>query len=306
MLTVPFEEAEAARELRFGASNTGSKETTEEEEEDEEELDGRRGPRRRRGGGGGGGEGGGGSSRGGTERSRARRQEANARERSRMHGLNDALESLRRVVPCHSKTQKLSKIETLRLARNYIRALSETLRAGTRPDLLAFARTLCAGLSQPTTNLVAGCLQLNAARFLADHGGGGIGEGEAQYDVAYGATPTGHAHHAGRSSSVGTMDSGKPLRSTYGYCSTSPYEHGGGYELGGCGPRLEPPLSYDGIFSFRTREHEHAAAAAAAAAAARAKDSPYTHSGALTHFPYELHVHQAFQSQEELNQSYHS
>ncbi|XP_017562855.1 neurogenic differentiation factor 6-B [Pygocentrus nattereri] len=297
MLTVPFEEAHATRELRFGASNVGSKETTEEEEEDEEERDGRRGPRRRRGGGGGGA---GGS--GCTERSRARRQEANARERTRMHGLNDALESLRRVVPCHSKTQKLSKIETLRLARNYIRALSETLRAGTRPDLLAFARTLCSGLSQPTTNLVAGCLQLNAARFLADHGGGA---GEAHYDSAYGATPIGHAHHAGSSS--GSVDSAKPLR-PYGYCSSSAYEHSGGYELSSCGPRLEPPLSYDGIFSFRTREHEAAtaAAAAAAAAAARAKDSQYTHSGALTHFPYELHLHQTFQSQDELNTGFHS
>ncbi|KAI4878302.1 hypothetical protein NFI96_003282 [Prochilodus magdalenae] len=293
MLTVPFEEADATRELRFGASTLGSKETTEEEEDEEEERDGRRGARRRRGGGGG--TAGGGSGSGGTERTHARRQEANARERSRMHGLNSALESLRRVVPCHSKTQKLSKIETLRLARNYIRALSETLRAGTRPDLLAFARTLCSGLSQPTTNLVAGCLQLNAPRFLADHGGGA---GEAHYDAAFGPTPISHAHHAG--AVTGSMDGAKPLR-PFGYCSSSSYEHGGGFELSSCGPRLEPPLSYDGIFSFRTREHE-----AAAAAAARAKDSQYTHSGALTHFPYELHLQQNFQSPDELNTSFHS
>ncbi|NWH55667.1 NDF4 factor, partial [Fregata magnificens] len=61
------------------------------------------------------------------ERFRARRVKANARERTRMHGLNDALDNLRRVMPCYSKTQKLSKIETLRLARNYIWALSEVL-----------------------------------------------------------------------------------------------------------------------------------------------------------------------------------
>ncbi|NXU67064.1 NDF6 factor, partial [Horornis vulcanius] len=64
------------------------------------------------------------------ERIKFRRQEANARERNRMHGLNDALDNLRKVVPCYSKTQKLSKIETLRLAKNYIWALSEILRIG--------------------------------------------------------------------------------------------------------------------------------------------------------------------------------
>ncbi|XP_034023572.1 neurogenic differentiation factor 4-like [Thalassophryne amazonica] len=94
------------------------------------------------------------------ERFRARRIKANARERSRMHGLNDALENLRSIMPCHSKTQKLSKIETLRLARNYICALSEALEGGVSTESRAFMETLCKGLSQPTTNLVAGCLQL--------------------------------------------------------------------------------------------------------------------------------------------------
>ena len=54
------------------------------------------------------------------ERSKVRRNKANARERTRMHDLNSALDNLRKVVPCYSKTQKLSKIETLRLAKNYI------------------------------------------------------------------------------------------------------------------------------------------------------------------------------------------
>nr|XP_020448695.1 neurogenic differentiation factor 4-like [Monopterus albus] len=101
------------------------------------------------------------------ERFRARRIKANARERSRMHGLNDALENLRSIMPCHSKTQKLSKIETLRLARNYICALSEALEGGLSTESRAFMETLCKGLSQPTTNLVAGCLQLGPA-----HGAG--------------------------------------------------------------------------------------------------------------------------------------
>ena len=49
-----------------------------------------------------------------------RRVKANTRERSRMHGLNVSLDLLRKVVPCYSTNQKLSKIETLRLAKNYI------------------------------------------------------------------------------------------------------------------------------------------------------------------------------------------
>lgn len=78
-------------------------------------------------------------------RFKVRRMKANARERNRMHGLNDALESLRKVVPCYSKTQKLSKIETLRLAKNYIWALSEVLRSGKAPDLMSFVQALCKG-----------------------------------------------------------------------------------------------------------------------------------------------------------------
>ncbi|KAK1881239.1 Neurogenic differentiation factor 2 [Dissostichus eleginoides] len=102
------------------------------------------------------------------ERSKMRRMKANTRERTRMHDLNSALDSLRKVVPCYSKTQKLSKIETLRLAKNYILALGEILRNGKRPDVVAYVQMLCKGLSQPTTNLVAGCLQLNTRNFLTE------------------------------------------------------------------------------------------------------------------------------------------
>ncbi|XP_057681792.1 neurogenic differentiation factor 2-like [Corythoichthys intestinalis] len=102
------------------------------------------------------------------ERSKVRRVKANARERTRMHDLNSALDNLRKVVPCYSKTQKLSKIETLRLAKNYILALGEILRNGKRPDVVSYVQMLCKGLSQPTTNLVAGCLQLNTRNFLTE------------------------------------------------------------------------------------------------------------------------------------------
>ncbi|XP_076008176.1 neurogenic differentiation factor 2-like [Genypterus blacodes] len=104
------------------------------------------------------------------ERSKVRRMKANARERTRMHDLNSALDNLRKVVPCYSKTQKLSKIETLRLAKNYILALGEILRNGKRPDVVTYVQMLCKGLSQPTTNLVAGCLQLNTRNFLTEQG----------------------------------------------------------------------------------------------------------------------------------------
>ncbi|XP_078539950.1 neurogenic differentiation factor 1 [Lissotriton helveticus] len=128
----------------------------EEDNPENEQRPRRRGPKRKK------------MTRARLERFRLRRMKANARERNRMHGLNAALDALRRVVPCYSKSQKLSKIETLRLARNYIWALSETLSSGKSPDLVSFVQTLCRGLSQPTTNLVAGCLQLNPRTFLPE------------------------------------------------------------------------------------------------------------------------------------------
>ncbi|XP_063300866.1 neurogenic differentiation factor 4 [Pelobates fuscus] len=122
------------------------------EDDEEEEEDGekpkKRGPKKKK------------MTKARMERFRVRRVKANARERSRMHGLNDALDNLRRVMPCYSKTQKLSKIETLRLARNYIWALSEVLDRGQTTEGKGFLEMLCKGLSQPTSNLVAGCLQL--------------------------------------------------------------------------------------------------------------------------------------------------
>ncbi|CAL4205519.1 unnamed protein product, partial [Meganyctiphanes norvegica] len=58
-----------------------------------------------------------------------RRMKANDRERTRMHMLNNALERLRTVLPCAQDETKLTKIETLRFAHNYIWALSETLNS---------------------------------------------------------------------------------------------------------------------------------------------------------------------------------
>ncbi|NXU47092.1 BHA15 protein, partial [Turnix velox] len=59
----------------------------------------------------------------GSER-RRRRLESNERERQRMHKLNNAFQALREVIPHVSAHHKLSKIETLTLAKNYIKSLT--------------------------------------------------------------------------------------------------------------------------------------------------------------------------------------
>nr|XP_027226116.1 protein atonal homolog 8-like [Penaeus vannamei] len=62
---------------------------------------------------------------------RKRRIQANARERRRMNGLNNAFERLREVVPALGNDRKLSKFETLQMAQTYIVALSELLKRDT-------------------------------------------------------------------------------------------------------------------------------------------------------------------------------
>ncbi|KAA0195165.1 hypothetical protein HAZT_HAZT005899 [Hyalella azteca] len=60
---------------------------------------------------------------------RCRRMKANDRERNRMHLLNTALERLRLTLPTPPDDTKLTKIETLRFAYNYIWTLSEMVRS---------------------------------------------------------------------------------------------------------------------------------------------------------------------------------
>lgn len=314
MLTVPTDKPEVTREPGFGANYQNSnihqsetlmqdhrldkldlqdelsdkdEEERSEDQDEEPDLNKRRGPRRR-------------GSAGTSNRTRLRRQEANARERSRMHGLNHALESLRKVVPCYSSAQKLSKIETLRLAKNYIRALSETLSSGTRPDLVAFARTLCKGLSQPTTNLVAGCLQLNSGRFLNDPG-----DAPTPCDPPYSYTGADSASH---------IDGAKHLRPYYSnmydpyYPSASPDHNGSRFDT-----QLSPSVNYNAVFMFQ-KPDEQGDCGASCRYGGRCCNTPgrppltrpYTVSPD-THFPFELRMrNQPFQNQEELNTgSYH-
>ncbi|XP_026823122.1 uncharacterized protein LOC113561100 [Rhopalosiphum maidis] len=59
--------------------------------------------------------------------SRARRIEANARERSRVHTISAAFDTLRATIPSYSRNQKLSKLSTIRIASAYILTLSRLL-----------------------------------------------------------------------------------------------------------------------------------------------------------------------------------
>uniref|UniRef100_A0A182JGM5 Uncharacterized protein n=1 Tax=Anopheles atroparvus TaxID=41427 RepID=A0A182JGM5_ANOAO len=109
-----------------------------------------------------------------------KRKKANLRERNRMHGLNDALDRLRMCVPlpvnltnatttpqqaCREQgneraetatvvPQKLSKIDTLRLAKNYILVLLEVLHSGRRFRADRLIAALANRLSQNTVNLL--------------------------------------------------------------------------------------------------------------------------------------------------------
>nr|XP_019532398.2 LOW QUALITY PROTEIN: protein atonal-like [Aedes albopictus] len=58
---------------------------------------------------------------------RKRRLAANARERKRMRGLNEAFDRLREHLPAGGDDRQLSKHETLQMAQTYITALCELL-----------------------------------------------------------------------------------------------------------------------------------------------------------------------------------
>lgn len=79
--------------------------------------------------------------------SKYRRKTANARERNRMREINQAFETLRRVIPHMQATQvpvaneKLTKITTLRLAMKYISTLNAILN-GSEPSTSSSVDTL--------------------------------------------------------------------------------------------------------------------------------------------------------------------
>ncbi|CAI4232124.1 unnamed protein product [Auanema sp. JU1783] len=120
---------------------------------------------------------------------RIRRVKANGRERARMHGLNNALDVLRQYVPLTTQHQKLSKIETLRLARNYISALHHILQSGATPSPLEYAQQLSVGLSQTTTNMLANLLQVQPRLLISSP------NRQEQCPTAY-STPTATPTHS--------------------------------------------------------------------------------------------------------------
>uniref|UniRef100_A0A8C8RBM4 Neurogenic differentiation factor n=1 Tax=Pelusios castaneus TaxID=367368 RepID=A0A8C8RBM4_9SAUR len=302
--------------LRNGEEEDEDEDLEEEEEEEEEEEDDdqkpkRRGPKKKK------------MTKARMERFKLRRMKANARERNRMHGLNAALDNLRKVVPCYSKTQKLSKIETLRLAKNYIWALSEILRSGKSPDLVSFVQTLCKGLSQPTTNLVAGCLQLNPRTFLPEQNQDmppHMQPASASFPVhpyayqspglpspPYGTMDSSHIFHLKPPHSFGTAL--EPFfESTLTDCTSPSFD----------GP-LSPPLSINGNFSFKhepSNEFDKNYAftmhyPAAALAAASGHGSIFSGSASRCEIPidnvmpYESHSHHERVMSAQLNAIFH-
>ena len=83
------------------------------------------------------------STSGGARERTARRKESNERERQRMHSLNDAFQGLREVIPHVRRGRKLSKIETLTLAKNYIKSLTNVIcqmRGETAPYVVSERR----------------------------------------------------------------------------------------------------------------------------------------------------------------------
>ncbi|XP_062297928.1 neurogenic differentiation factor 6-A [Scomber scombrus] len=279
--SVKPEPGRALQDTLKSGREDGERHGTEEEEQEEEEAGGdlrRRGSRKKK------------LSQARQDRVRLRRIEANARERNRMHGLNNALDSLRKVVPCYSKTQKLSKIETLRLAKNYIWALGEILSTGKRPDLLTFAQTLCKGLSQPTTNLMASYLQLNTHSFISESGG----ESFSLYP----------AYHHYRAEGVGasSADNGRPLRPFSSFCG--PYD--ALYDLSpdcssplDAGP-LSPPINFNGIFSLK---HEEPVDYRSCHYGLRYRSISQSSSADIN--PYDIHLcGQFYQVQEDLNKPF--
>uniref|UniRef100_A0ACB8F736 Uncharacterized protein n=1 Tax=Sphaerodactylus townsendi TaxID=933632 RepID=A0ACB8F736_9SAUR len=117
----------AGQELRATMLGRASESGEEQSDDDDEEaaFEGARTAKRPAGGGGGGG----GVPSKRPKEPRSLRLSINARERRRMHDLNDALDGLRSVIPyAHSPSvRKLSKIATLLLAKNYILMQAQAL-----------------------------------------------------------------------------------------------------------------------------------------------------------------------------------
>ena len=92
---------------------------------------------------------------------KTRRIKANDRERTRMHNLNGALDQLRKILPNSSDENKLTKIETLRFAYNYIFALTETLKLLDRGESINIDDGLQSAHFESSMKLPSACQALS-------------------------------------------------------------------------------------------------------------------------------------------------
>jgi hypothetical protein len=69
-----------------------------------------------------------------SNQSSGQRYAANLRERKRMQSINDAFEGLRTHIPVHPYEKRLSKVDTLRLAIDYIAFLNRLLNSTSQTD----------------------------------------------------------------------------------------------------------------------------------------------------------------------------
>lgn len=100
----------------------------------------------------------------------SRRCKANQRERNRMHSLNAALDRLRTRMPLPQSVgsydsrrtlQKLSKIETLRMALNYICLLKNILQNERKVTTEEMVAELSVKISTVTSNLLRSRLHID-------------------------------------------------------------------------------------------------------------------------------------------------
>ena len=168
--------------------------------------------------------------------SKMARLSINARERRRMHDLNDALDDLRQIIPyAHSPSvRKLSKIATLLLAKNYILMQNNALE-----ELRRQVAYLCQTSGIPIPSAMAAG---NSALVLANGLKAGLDESSSEADIKA-VSGGGGSPHSALDSSEETAAGEKNIGRTFGHdndddvklltedCSASP-KHSGSPTVG--------------------------------------------------------------------------
>lgn len=132
--------------------------------------------------------------------SKYRRKTANARERHRMKEINNAFDTLRKALPdtieVPTTQSSMTKITTLRLAVNYIRALSEVLNA---EDDVADLRSIQNSLQNSIQDSLQDCLDQSFQYSIHHSFQKSVPEANKmatiQYDPSHHVYHPYHAHH---------------------------------------------------------------------------------------------------------------